>query len=812
MPESENMINDKTVDESFQLPETNDHQHPVDKETPSQKNATLHILLRGGTVIERDLDKDEIKLGKGAHNDIILPDATVSSTHAMISYAEDAYTLTDLGSRNGTSLNDAQLTAPKVLSHGDLIKIGHCTITFRSADGDITLSIARSQLLGGGLPSPPPPPPAPDHLPANEESLAYVLRKNGLMIQDDLDRLTADKNKNLVKAILEEKLINDTELRDLMSRSFNIPPVDLRTMDVAYKVIRTLPQQFWRKKMICPVTGPSPDKAMLAVVDPLDKESIEQIEKETGQGGGIRLTTQGEVAYKLDEYFTPRLVGVTTSGDKIDFPINRPDIEIGKASHNKLVLSDPSISNTHAVILTRDGNYGIVDLGSSNGTFVNEIQLGKEIQILKHGDKIQIGRALMTFRNPAESTEDKTARLSPEALEEIRKRSASYASTSDAGIMSENKSATDVKPTPNNKNNKDQISEEDKKKKKDDTRIGAAVVNSIGRIAAAIASAVLTVYIAMYVVNRTSQPANVNRPASDSVKKDVKTVAINLNPTWQSLSGRFFRSKLEASGAASMPDSNGLVFVANNKPGEALFVQFDQNGNKTGEIKSIPLGVNFTNPEAMTYGSGFFYVVGSQTDTGDKSSRSLLRFVLDPKTQTLSGRVDVIDDLLTFITSKYPDLVSFASRNPQMGGITVKGLAWDPNNARFLVGLRFTLIGERAILLPLKFRDPRGQFNISNLIEDKPNILTLPLGGQGIRDVVYDTNLREFLILSGPVENTSTADFGLWQWSGKSDPVKLQSLAAAEKPEGITFVSSNGQHFIIVVGEAGNYLKLNYVE
>src|SRR5262245_18134070 len=94
---------------------------------PQRPEVTLHILMRDGSVVERDLVLEETKLGKGPHNDIILADASVSGAHALISYSEGVYLLSDLGSRNGTTLNETRLTSPQPLQHGDLIKMGHCT-------------------------------------------------------------------------------------------------------------------------------------------------------------------------------------------------------------------------------------------------------------------------------------------------------------------------------------------------------------------------------------------------------------------------------------------------------------------------------------------------------------------------------------------------------------------------------------------------------------------------------------------------------------------------------------------------------------
>jgi hypothetical protein len=52
----------------------------------------------------------------------------------------------------------------------------------------------------------------------------------------------------------------------------------------------------------------------------------------------------------------------------------------------------------------------------------------------------------------------------------------------------------------------------------------------------------------------------------------------------------------------------------------------------------------------------------------------------------------------------------------------------------------------------------------------------------------------------------------LWEWSGNptQQPRRIAKLDEKFKPEGITAVTINGQHFVMVVGDAGSYLKLDY--
>lgn len=57
----------------------------------------------------------------------------VSRRHACIVITLTAATLEDLGSKNGTFLNDARLDQPSPLHDGDVIRVGPASFTFRNA-------------------------------------------------------------------------------------------------------------------------------------------------------------------------------------------------------------------------------------------------------------------------------------------------------------------------------------------------------------------------------------------------------------------------------------------------------------------------------------------------------------------------------------------------------------------------------------------------------------------------------------------------------------------------------------------------------
>lgn len=76
---------------------------------------------------------DEINIGRGKENTIVVDDEAVSNNHMKIKKINNAYYIFDLASDNGTYLNGKKLLRPKKLYDWDEIKIGRTLFIFRGA-------------------------------------------------------------------------------------------------------------------------------------------------------------------------------------------------------------------------------------------------------------------------------------------------------------------------------------------------------------------------------------------------------------------------------------------------------------------------------------------------------------------------------------------------------------------------------------------------------------------------------------------------------------------------------------------------------
>ncbi|HRF00930.1 MAG TPA: FHA domain-containing protein, partial [Pirellulaceae bacterium] len=71
------------------------------------------------------------------------------------------------------------------------------------------------------------------------------------------------------------------------------------------------------------------------------------------------------------------------------FALEEPVVSIGRETGNTIRLRDTEVSRRHGEIRSEQGRWVLIDLGSSNGTFVERDRI--ERHELRTGDRIQIG-------------------------------------------------------------------------------------------------------------------------------------------------------------------------------------------------------------------------------------------------------------------------------------------------------------------------------------------------------------------------------------------------------------------------------------
>lgn len=96
------------------------------------------------------------------------------------------------------------------------------------------------------------------------------------------------------------------------------------------------------------------------------------------------------------------------------FDIEKTSLKFGRSTSNQVQIDDQAVSNEHAHIVCKTDERGqsvyfLEDLGSTNGSFVNEARI--ENTQLHHNDIVRIGWNSFTFIDEDESDLAKTSEI-----------------------------------------------------------------------------------------------------------------------------------------------------------------------------------------------------------------------------------------------------------------------------------------------------------------------------------------------------------------------------------------------------------------
>lgn len=109
------------------------------------------------------------------------------------------------------------------------------------------------------------------------------------------------------------------------------------------------------------------------------------------------LTADDSLLQNSSTFETEASLKILSGTESNIYPIGKETI-IGRSNPSDLVISAPSLSKQHAKITISNGQYFITDLGSSNKTFQNKVQLQPNVcYALHNGDEIKLGDIICSF-------------------------------------------------------------------------------------------------------------------------------------------------------------------------------------------------------------------------------------------------------------------------------------------------------------------------------------------------------------------------------------------------------------------------------
>jgi pSer/pThr/pTyr-binding forkhead associated (FHA) protein len=228
-------------------------------------------------------------MGREAGCDVVIPGKDVSRRHAEIVPSAKGYLIVD-SSTNGVYVNDVRVPGQRVLTRGDVIRVGEESLRFYA--DQTAAAPAPAAAAAPAAPAAPPPPPPP---PAGAESR-------------------------------------------LQNTSFGMP------------------------------ASPRP---AAATANP-------------GGGGGSGAAALANFLVRTGTLKGTRLL------------VKTPIVNIGRADYNDLIIPDESISTSHAKLQRREGVWVLVDLESTNGTFVDGERIKADAPIAP-GTMVRFGDIQLVF-------------------------------------------------------------------------------------------------------------------------------------------------------------------------------------------------------------------------------------------------------------------------------------------------------------------------------------------------------------------------------------------------------------------------------
>lgn len=186
---------------------------------------------------------EAVTIGRSASSTVQIVDKRVSRHHAVLRHNRDSYVVEDLGSKNGTFLNDEPLVGRVKLNHGDRVQIGDTVLTFE-LDSDAPEAAMGSETTRSG-------------------TVRFIAEEIGMPVRREEKRIEITSGVGMSAGAVREPIDRDV-LRDPFHR-----------LQVLYQVADSLraetdPDDLLRKIMDILWTTVAPYRGIILLVDEKD--------------------------------------------------------------------------------------------------------------------------------------------------------------------------------------------------------------------------------------------------------------------------------------------------------------------------------------------------------------------------------------------------------------------------------------------------------------------------------------------------------------------------------------------------------------
>jgi pSer/pThr/pTyr-binding forkhead associated (FHA) protein len=355
------------------------------------------------------LGRGPVRVGTSPHAEIRLPGSEVSAPQAVVDTASDGGVSIRRGSPdaqvrvNGVSLG----VEPTPLIHGDKIEIAGVELLF----GDDRKS-GSTQYLGGMKA---PPREAPAAAPARSapatggrlvslvDGREYPVRGEGITIGRDagcevvVPSTEVSRRHALIAPGDGGYVVNDLSTNGVLVNGERVAKARtlargdvIRIGTEEFRFYADVAEQAAGVQPGGPVAAPAADS-----IPPLAEP--------------VHPAAAAEAAASVKSALRPALAVLEIINEGLlkgkRFEIRTPLAHVGRGEHNDICISDDSVSDSHAKIQKREQGWFVVDMSSTNGTYVG----GRRIEGEKHlvgSPDLRFGGIKMTFQVAADAVED----------------------------------------------------------------------------------------------------------------------------------------------------------------------------------------------------------------------------------------------------------------------------------------------------------------------------------------------------------------------------------------------------------------------
>ncbi|MBI3362076.1 MAG: FHA domain-containing protein, partial [Chloroflexi bacterium] len=323
-------------------------------------------------------------IGRELVNDIVINAAILSRKHAVLRRDGATYMLEDLGSKNGTFVNNQRLTTPRPLQPGDTVRFGK-SIELIYQTGTVAGLTAQHTILAGYL-AQTVVRPALATIAAGD--LAAAASHQQLVIEhtDGTRQVIPVQGERLTLGRASD---NDVRLDVNFASRYQAL---VERADGGHRLVplpeATNPLRFKGRPVTTPQRLTHGDVLRLHGREPGDMLSLTYFDWSAPE-----------------EALAPVSISLT----------DRPTLTIGRDPSNDIRLDNPLVSHYHAEIGRVGARYRLHDLKSTNGTFVNGTRIDGEVW-LEPADTIRIGSTRFSIAHEQLHQVDEAGGLRVEAL------------------------------------------------------------------------------------------------------------------------------------------------------------------------------------------------------------------------------------------------------------------------------------------------------------------------------------------------------------------------------------------------------------